>query len=80
MQVEEILLGRGTLRPLPPRPGVSPIVGNNGDECGNRYERSFDIRTVAIMSEYGVRRIYTFDADFQRFSEIAVLDPALGFA
>lgn len=35
----------------------------------------FDIRTVALMRELGVRRIYTADTDFLRFSGIDVINP-----
>lgn len=35
----------------------------------------FDARTAVLMSEHGVRRIYTRDADFHRFSFLEVLDP-----
>ncbi|MBM4343396.1 MAG: PIN domain-containing protein [Deltaproteobacteria bacterium] len=35
----------------------------------------FDAQTVALMREHGIRRIWTRDADFYRFSGIEVLDP-----
>jgi predicted nucleic acid-binding protein len=35
----------------------------------------FDIRTVALMREHGVREIYTSDADFLQFKGITVINP-----
>ena len=35
----------------------------------------FDIRTVVLMREHGVRRIYTTDTDFLQFSDIEVSNP-----
>ena len=35
----------------------------------------FDVRTVVLMKEYGVREIYTTDTDFLQFSGIKVIDP-----
>jgi toxin-antitoxin system PIN domain toxin len=35
----------------------------------------FDVRTVALMREHGIRRIYTLDADFLQFRGIEVVNP-----
>lgn len=35
----------------------------------------FDIRTVVLMREHGVRRIYTTDTDFLQFVNVDVLNP-----
>jgi toxin-antitoxin system PIN domain toxin len=38
----------------------------------------FDAHTGVLMRENGVRGIYTYDGDFNRFAFIDVLDPATG--
>ena len=38
----------------------------------------FDIRTVVLMREHGVRRIFTTDTDFLQFESIAVVNPLKG--
>ncbi|MDD4019932.1 MAG: PIN domain-containing protein [Kiritimatiellae bacterium] len=35
----------------------------------------FDIRTVALMHEHAVRKIYTADTDFLQFADIDVVNP-----
>ncbi|MBX3028292.1 hypothetical protein KF840_25660 [bacterium] len=35
----------------------------------------FDVRTVVLMREHGVRRIYTTDVDFLQFAGIEVHNP-----
>jgi len=35
----------------------------------------FDIRTVVLMREHGIREIYTADVDFLQFSELRVVNP-----
>jgi len=35
----------------------------------------FDIRTVALMKEHGIRKIYTADTDFLQFQDIEVINP-----
>lgn len=35
----------------------------------------FDIHTVVLMREHGIRTICTHDADFRRFPDIEVMDP-----
>lgn len=38
----------------------------------------FDIRTVVLMREHGIREIYTTDTDFLQFPEIKVINPLRG--
>lgn len=40
--------------------------------AGNLF---FDVRTVVLMREHGVRRIYTTDVDFLQFDGIEVVNP-----
>lgn len=35
----------------------------------------FDIRTVVLMKEHGIRKIYTTDTDFLQFTGIEVVNP-----
>lgn len=35
----------------------------------------FDVRTVVLMREHGIRRIYTTDTDFLQFDGIEVINP-----
>lgn len=35
----------------------------------------FDVRTVVLMREHGIRRIYTTDTDFLQFPDIDVVNP-----
>lgn len=35
----------------------------------------FDVRTVVLMREHGIRRIYTTDTDFLQFAGIEVVNP-----
>lgn len=51
---------------------LGQVVREQRQPAGNIF---FDIRTVALMRENGVRRIYSADADFLRFREIEVLNP-----
>ena len=48
------------------------ILGGLTRPSGNLF---FDIRTVVLMREYGVRRIYTTDTDFLQFSGVEVVNP-----
>jgi predicted nucleic acid-binding protein len=36
---------------------------------------AFDIRTVVMMREHGIRRVYTTDTDFLQFSGVEVINP-----
>jgi hypothetical protein len=38
----------------------------------------FDAHTAILMREHGIRRIYTRDADFNRFPFLDVIDPTSG--
>jgi toxin-antitoxin system PIN domain toxin len=38
----------------------------------------FDAHTAILMRENGVRAIYTYDSDFNRFAFVDVLDPSTG--
>jgi toxin-antitoxin system PIN domain toxin len=40
--------------------------------AGNLF---FDIRTVVLMKEHGIREIYTTDTDFLQFPHIKVINP-----
>ena len=40
--------------------------------AGNLF---FDVRTVTLMREHGIREIYTTDNDFLQFPDIRVLNP-----
>lgn len=40
--------------------------------AGNLF---FDVRTVTLMREHGIKRIYTTDTDFLQFKEIEVVNP-----
>jgi toxin-antitoxin system PIN domain toxin len=35
----------------------------------------FDVRTVVLMREHGIRRIYTTDTDFLQFDGVEVINP-----
>jgi toxin-antitoxin system PIN domain toxin len=73
------------VRPLLESPNVHVLVAGEGhwsilDEvlaelahpAGNLM---FDVRTVALMREHGVSRVYTTDTDFLQFSGIEVVNP-----
>ncbi len=48
------------------------LAARTPQPSGNLF---FDIRTVALMHEHAVRRIYTADTDFLQFSGIEVVNP-----
>ena len=48
------------------------LASRTPQPSGNLF---FDIRTVALMHEHAVRRIYTADTDFLQFSGIDVVNP-----
>jgi uncharacterized protein len=48
------------------------ILGELIRPSGNLF---FDIRTVALMREHGVREIYTTDTDFLQFKGIKAINP-----
>jgi toxin-antitoxin system PIN domain toxin len=51
---------------------LQEILGELTHPTGNLF---FDIRTVVLMREHGVREIYTTDTDFHQFREINVINP-----
>jgi toxin-antitoxin system PIN domain toxin len=53
-------------------PVLEELLGELTRPAGNLF---FDIRTVVLMREHGVHRIYTMDSDFLQFSGIEVIDP-----
>ncbi|MBX3744928.1 MAG: PIN domain-containing protein [Verrucomicrobiae bacterium] len=67
------LPGMSMLRPGPDHwRALRDLVGSVHAPEGNLF---FDIRTVVLMRENGVRRIYTADTDFLQFSGIEVMNP-----
>jgi len=53
---------------------LQEIVKNLHAPSGNLF---FDIRTAALMKEYGVHVIYTADTDFHQFSTLEVINPII---
>src|SRR5262245_20742107 len=53
-------------------PLLTEVLGELTHPSGNLF---FDVRTVVLMREHGVRRIYTTDTDFLQFSGIEVVNP-----
>jgi len=51
---------------------LEKVLGELMHPAGNLF---FDIRTAALMREYGVREIYTADTDFLQFKDIKVINP-----
>jgi uncharacterized protein len=51
---------------------LEKILGELMGPSGNLF---FDIRTVALMREHGVREIYTADTDFLQFKDIRTINP-----
>ena len=48
------------------------VLGDLHRPSGNLF---FDIRTVVLMQERGVREIYTTDTDFLQFQDIRTINP-----
>jgi predicted nucleic acid-binding protein len=48
------------------------LLARSPEPSGNLF---FDLRTVALMHEHAVRRIYTADTDFLQFEQIDVVNP-----
>ena len=75
----EALLATPNLRILVPTPRhaqvAAAVFGEVPRLAGSVLH---DLHTVVLMREHGVRRIYTRDADFRRFSDIEVVDPLAG--
>jgi toxin-antitoxin system PIN domain toxin len=51
---------------------LTATVQSTRHVAGNLF---FDVRTVALMREHGIRRIYTADDDFARFTGIEPVNP-----
>jgi len=51
---------------------LAEVLSDLTHPSGNLF---FDVRTVVLMREHGVRRIYTTDTDFLQFSGIEVVNP-----
>jgi toxin-antitoxin system PIN domain toxin len=51
---------------------LEEVLGGLTHPAGNLF---FDIRTVVLMKEHGIRTIYTTDTDFLQFSGIDVVNP-----
>jgi uncharacterized protein len=51
---------------------LEKVLGDLHRPSGNLF---FDIRTVALMKEHGVREIYTTDTDFLQFRDLRVINP-----
>jgi toxin-antitoxin system PIN domain toxin len=54
---------------------LEELLAGTSHPSGNLF---FDMRTVVLMREHGVRRIYTRDTDFLQFAGIEVIDPLRG--
>jgi uncharacterized protein len=78
MRFLEILLGWPNVALLAAGPrhwrGLRAVLNKLHAPAGNLF---FDIRTVTLMREHGIRALYTADADFHRFEEIEVINPLL---
>ncbi|HEX6562733.1 MAG TPA: TA system VapC family ribonuclease toxin [Chthoniobacterales bacterium] len=48
------------------------LVMELGEPSGNFF---FDVHTVALMREHGIRRIATADADFFKFRGLEIINP-----
>jgi uncharacterized protein len=53
-------------------PCLRRLLARAPQPSGNIF---FDLRTVALMQEHAVRRIYTADTDFLQFKQIEVVNP-----
>ncbi len=56
-------------------PLLAEVLAPLTHPSGNLF---FDVRTVVLMREHGVRRIYTTDTDFLQFADIEVVNPLRG--
>jgi predicted nucleic acid-binding protein len=52
--------------------GLRALVTELGELSGNFF---FDIHTVALMREHGIRRIASADSDFAKFSGLEIINP-----
>jgi toxin-antitoxin system PIN domain toxin len=51
---------------------LAAALGDLTHPSGNLF---FDVRTVVLMREHGIRRVYTTDTDFLQFRDIEVINP-----
>lgn len=51
---------------------LEEVLQTLSQPAGNLF---FDIRTVSLMREHGIREIYTADTDFFQFPHISVVNP-----
>jgi len=51
---------------------LETVLGEVTHPAGNLF---FDVRTLVLMREHGIRRIFTADMDFLQFAEIEVVNP-----
>jgi len=54
---------------------LAEVLAELTHPSGNLF---FDVRTVVLMREHGIRRIYTTDTDFLQFDAIEVVNPLRG--
>lgn len=54
---------------------LADVLAGLTHPSGNLF---FDVRTVVLMREHGIRRIYTTDTDFLQFADIEVVNPLRG--
>jgi toxin-antitoxin system PIN domain toxin len=52
--------------------GLRALVTEVGELSGNFF---FDVHTVALMREHGIRRIASADSDFAKFSGLEIINP-----
>jgi uncharacterized protein len=75
----DLLLGNGRFQVLAAGeahwPLLRDVLVKLIHPSGNLF---FDVRTVALMREFGIRRIYTTDTDFLQFSGLEVVNPLRG--
>ncbi|HPO12705.1 MAG TPA: PIN domain-containing protein [Candidatus Hydrogenedentes bacterium] len=70
------LLASPNLRVLAETPRHSKLLGQIIEQTPSvRGNLVFDVHTVVLMREHGLRVIYTHDADFNRFPDLQVVDP-----
>ena len=72
----KLLLGSSRVDVLSAGPShwqiLDELLDQMSSPSGNLF---FDIRTVALMREWGVGTIYTADTDFLKFPDLKVVDP-----
>lgn len=51
---------------------LAGVLADLTHPSGNLF---FDVRTVVLMREHGIRRVYTTDTDFLQFRDLEVVNP-----